>query len=83
MSKQPTATAFTRSQESWSEFVLEKVRQQIADMEDDLLEVGWKPEEFPENDKLMDLYDDEMFWLRYGEQMVKQREYLRKKYLGG
>ena len=30
---------------------------------------------------LMDLYDDELFWDRYAEEMVKQREYIREKYL--
>jgi len=31
----------------------------------------------------MDLYEDEIFYERYGEEMTRQREYLRKKYFGG
>lgn len=83
MNKQPTATAFTRSQESWSEFVLNKVRTQIADREEWLAERGIEPEDFDTDDELLDLYDDEIFWIRYGKQMAKQREFLREKYLGG
>lgn len=81
--KQPTATVFTRTQESWANFVLEKVRANIIEQEDWLREQGWADEEFPNSDKLMDLYDDELFWTRYGDEMAKQREYIRNKYLGG
>lgn len=83
MSSQPTATVFTRKQESWASFVLEKVRAKIEDREEGLRENGWSPEDFPNDEKLMDLYDDELFWSRYGEEMARQREYLRVKYLGG
>ena len=82
-SKQPTATVFARSQESWADFVLGKVQAKIADREAALAENGWPEEDFPKDEILMDLYDDEMFYERYGDEMAKQREYLRKKYFGG
>ena len=81
MAKQPTATAFTRSQESWAKHVLDKVQLAIEEREDWLRENGWPVEDFPNDDTLMDLYDDEMFWSRYGLQMAVQREYIREKYL--
>lgn len=80
---QPTATAFTRTQESWANFVLEKIRAKIAEQESWLRENGWTDEEFPDNDKLMDLYDDELFYTRYADEMARQREYIRENYLGG
>lgn len=82
-SKQPTATVFARSQESWADFVLGKVQAKIADREAGLIENGWTEEEFPNDEILMDLYEDEIFYERYGDEMAKQREYLRKKYFGG
>jgi len=79
-SKQPTATVFTRTQESWANFVLEKVQKKIDDRESWLKENGWKPEELSDDSVLMDLYDDELFYMRYAEEMARQRTYLRKKY---
>lgn len=83
MAKQPTATAFTRTQESWARHVLDRVQAQIEDREDALRENNWKDEEFPNDETLMDLYDDELFWERYALQMQQQRDYIREKYLGG
>lgn len=80
--KQPTATAFTRTQESWAEFVLAKVQAKIVEQEDWLRERGWKDVDFPEDEKLMDLYDDELFYSRYAEEMARQRKHLKKKYFG-
>lgn len=80
--KQPTATAFTRTQQSWAEFVLVKVRAKIAEQESWLREQGWPSDKFNENEKLMDMYDDELFYLRYAEEMEKQRAFIRKNYLG-
>lgn len=81
--KQPSASVFARSQESWADFVLDKVRVKITDREDWLRENGWKESEFPDDTVLMDLYDDELFYERYGDEMARQREYLRNKYFGG
>lgn len=81
--KQPTATVFTRSQESWANFVLEKVQEKIIDREDALRENGWSDDDFPKDETLMDLYDDELFYMRYAEEMARQREYIRVKYFGG
>ena len=84
MSKlQPTATEFTRTQGSWAAFILEKIRVKIDDREEALRENGWSEDQFPDDDKLMDLYDEELFYTRYGEEMIKQRAFLRNKYLGG
>lgn len=81
-SKQPTATAFVRKQESWVQFVLEKVRANIEEREEALRENGWPEESLYDDEKLRDLYDDELFYERYGEELVKQREFIRKKYFG-
>ena len=80
MSKQPTATAFTRTQESWAIHVLPKVRAQIEEREDWLREKGWKPDEFDTDATLMDLYDDELFYERYAAEMARQRAYIKEKY---
>ena len=81
--KQPTATVFARNQESWADFVLGKVRAKIEDRETALRENRWPEEEFSDDEILMDLYEDEIFYERYGEEMTRPREYLRKKYFGG
>lgn len=83
MSKQPTATAFVRSQESWAEHILGKIQQQIEDREEWLAERGIEPEDFDTDNELLDLYDDEMFYERYAKTMATQRDYIREKYLGG
>lgn len=78
--KQPTASSFVKSQESWAIHVLGLVRAEIEDREEALRENGWPDEDFPNDEKLMDLYDDELFWVRYEKEMVKQRRYLKEKY---
>jgi len=83
MTKQPTATAFTRTQESWAKFALGKVREQIEDREEALRERGWRVEEFDSDDTLVSLYEDELFYERYAEEMASQRGYIRMRYLGG
>jgi len=80
--RQPTATAFTRTQESWAKHRLGRTRAAIETQEDWLREQGWVADDFPTNDTLMDLYDEELFWARYGEEMASQREFLRETYLG-
>lgn len=80
---QPTATALTHNQEDWAKFILAKVQAEIDDREDALRENGWKEDDFPNDSKLMDLYDDELFYMRYGEEMIKQRAFIRERYLGG
>lgn len=80
--QQPTATAFTRSQESWADFVLPKIQAQIQEREDWLVEIGWNRDELPDDDILMDLYDDELFYIRFAKEMRKQRAILRAKYFG-
>ena len=82
MSRQPTATALTRTQESWAQFVLAKVQAKIAEQESWLREQGWKEDEFPNSEILMNLYDDELFYIRYAEEMQRQREYINRKYFG-
>lgn len=80
MAKQPTATAFTRTQQSWAIFVLSKVKRDIEEREDWLRELGIPTDEFSDDDKLMNLYDDELFYERYANEMSNQREYLHKKF---
>lgn len=79
-SKQPTATAFTRTQESWAKFVLEKIKADIEDQESWLTERGIAVEDFDLDDKLMKLYDEEFFFERYAVEMAEQRVYMRGKY---
>lgn len=78
--KQPTATAFTRNQESWANFVLAKVKKEITEREDWLRELGWDTDSLPDDPELMDLYDDELFYERYSKEMADQRGYLRKRF---
>ena len=59
--RQPTATTFVRAQESWADFILEKVRKKIADREEALRENRWPEEDFSNDEILMDLYEDEIF----------------------
>lgn len=81
MAKQPTATAFTRSQESWASHVADRVRADIIARESVLRDDGVPEDQWDADRILMDLYDDELFWDRYADEMVKQREYIREKYL--
>jgi len=81
--KQPTATAFTRTQESWANFVLKKVRAAISQRERWLEADGVPVSEWDSDTELYDLYEDELFYERYASEMVKQRGYIREKYLGG
>lgn len=82
-SKQPTAIAFTRAQESWADFVLKKIRTKIEEREKELSEnLGVPVDRLPEDDELMDMYDEELFFERYAEEMAKQRGFLRAKYFG-
>lgn len=83
MSRQPTATAFTRAQESWALHVADKVRSDIVQRETTLQQDGVPEEQWDDDDQLMDLYDEEIFWDRYAEEMVKQRLYIKDRYLGG
>ena len=81
MTRQPTATAFTRAQESWASHVLSRIRTDIVARELVLRDDGVPEDQWDSDGILMDLYDDELFWDRYAEEMVKQREYIREKYL--
>ncbi len=81
MARQPTATAFTRAQESWASHVLDRVRADIVARELALQEDGVPEEHWDDDGILMDLYEDELFWDRYADEMIKQREYIRRKYL--
>lgn len=83
MVRQPTATAFIRSQESWAGHMADQIRTDIVVREAALRDDGVPEERWDDDHVLMDLYDDELFWDRYAEEMVKQREYIREKYLGG
>ncbi len=83
MANQPTATAFTRTQESWAEHVLEKIEAKIKVREHWLREDGYPESEFADDEELYDLYEDAIFYERYAEEMRKQREYIRVNYLGG
>ena len=81
MAKQPTATAFTRTQESWAKFVLDKIKAAIEEREMYLInEQGWTREALSEDNELLDMYDDELFYERYGQEMADQRSYLKNKY---
>jgi hypothetical protein len=83
MAKQPTATAFTRTQESWANHVLEKVRKEIEERESLLRRNDIPIELWDDDDDLMEMYDDELFFERYAEEMARQRAYIKEKYLGG
>jgi hypothetical protein len=83
MSKQPTATAFLRVQQSWASHLLEKANAAIDDREDDLRERQVPVELWCEDDALMELEEESIFLTRYIEEMEFQREYIREKYLGG
>jgi hypothetical protein len=78
--KQPTASTFVKNQESWADHVIGIVRAEIEDREEALRENGWPDQDFNLDEKLMDLYDDELFWVRYGREMKRQRLYLKEKY---
>jgi len=80
---QPTATAFTRTQESWAEFVLGKIGEKIETREAWLTANGFSEEDFAEDTELIELYEEELFYERYADEMRKQREYIRDTYLTG
>lgn len=80
--KQPTATAFTRTQEDWARFILTKLDTKINARELLLQERGVPVEDWDQDEELYDLYDEEMFFARYADEMKKQRNYLHEKYLG-
>ena len=81
--KQPTATAFTRTQESWANFVLKKVKANIAKQEERLREDHVPVDEWGDDPILYDLYEDEIFYERYAQEMEIQRDFIKEKYLGG
>jgi hypothetical protein len=83
MSKQPTATRFTQREESWARFLLDKIDKQINKREDQLERLGIPIELWDQDSILEDLYDDALFYSRYAQKMLEQREYIRDKYLGG
>lgn len=74
MSKQPTAIAFTRKQEKFGKHILEKVQAEIEELE------SWLGKDEEPFGRLLDLYDDEMYWARFIEQMREQRKHLHNKY---
>lgn len=78
--KQPTANSFIRAQVSWAKHMANRVSEDIEEREKNLRARGVVPELYSEDDELMDLYDEEIFWERYEEEMVKQQEYFRGKY---
>jgi len=79
--KQPTANSFIRSQVSWARHMANRVREQIEEREKELRVQGVWTTDLPDDDDLMDLYDDELFWERYEEEMNKQRQHFREKFL--
>lgn len=81
-SKQPTATAFVRAQESWASFVLPKIRTNIENRESELKAKGVSVDDFDKDETLMDLYDEELFFERYAVEMARQRAFLFEKYFG-
>lgn len=81
MEKQPTATRFTRTQQSWAEHILKKLEGEIDERENLLLSEGWEKENLPDDETLSDLYDDELFYMRYAEEMKSQRDYIKENYL--
>lgn len=81
--RQPTATQFTRTQESWANHVLGLIQDKIEEREALLRKHDIPIEEWDADEALMELYDDELFFERYAEQMRQQREYIHEKYLGG
>lgn len=83
MNKQPTATKFTRAQESWAYFILDKLDVSISEREAALRAQGIPSEEWDQDETLMDLYDEELFYTRYAAEMSRQREHIRNTYLGG
>lgn len=82
-SKQPTATQVLRSQESWANFILDKLESQIEAREAELEAMGIPVDAYDQDDTLINLYDEEMFYARYADEMARQREYIRSKYLDG
>lgn len=79
MAKQPTATAFTRTQESWALHVLnEKVRPAIDERQTFLRNKGTPESKWDSDPILMNLYADEEFWERYADEMIRQREYIKE-----
>lgn len=72
--KQPTAIAFTRTQEKFAKHILEKTQEKI-----DRLEAEMSDPDNP-SEELLDLYDEELFWGRYVRQMRDQRDYLHGKF---
>ena len=73
--RQPTAIAFTRTQEKFAKHILEKVQAEIAAIEATMEDPDLNP-----SDYLCDLYDDEVYWIRFADHMRQQREYLHQKY---
>jgi hypothetical protein len=72
---------FARTQQSWYEHLLEKVQGEIDEREQFLLnERGFTQETLADDDKLYDLYEDEVFFARFSKDMKAQVAYLRKKY---
>lgn len=81
MSNQPTATQFTRKEESWAEFLAGKTAEKIEALEAEMRADGVPEENFSDNPTLLDLYDDEMFYQRLAEFMREKRVYIRERYL--
>lgn len=81
--KQPTATAFTRTQESWATFVLDKVDEKIDLREAWLNDNGVPEDQWAEDPELLELYEESLFYERYAEEMRTQRDYIRTRYLEG
>lgn len=80
MAKPPTVNAFVKQQESWASHVLTKIQAKIEDREEYLREQGWNVDDLSDDQTLMDLYDEELFYIRYGEEMVKQRKFIQERY---
>lgn len=78
---QPTATAFARTQESWAKHRGGQLSTQINEREAELRAQGVAVEDLDKDDLLADLYEEAIFWDRYGEVMGEQRAYLRERYL--
>lgn len=81
MSKQPTANAFVRAQESWALHVAARLRDEINALEESLLADGNSEYNLSENEELLDMYDDLMFWERYVDEMKIQRNFIKERYL--
>ena len=80
---QPTATAFVRTQESWAKHLTAKLDKQITEREAELKAQGVAVEDFDKDEALADLYEEAIFWERFGDVMGEQREYIRERWLGG